>query len=279
MRRTLPVALALAALALAPGSQAQAPAPALSGERAHATVRALAALGPRVAGSAAERRAGRLVEARLRSLGYRVSVQEFPLPRGGSSRNVVGLSGEPVRAVVVAHLDGVSAGPAANDNGSGVAVMLELARALRGVDGVLVAALGAEERAETGSSLHLGSLRLLRGLSAAGRRRIGFAVSLDMVGVGSSLHVRGIEPAPNRSARLALAQARRLGARATYLRDPGFSDHAELSRGGVEAAWLQWREDACWHRACDRAGRVRPDRLAAAGELALASARTALGAR
>jgi aminopeptidase YwaD len=247
------------------------------GERAHETVEALSALGPRPPGSVAEARAGELVRSRFRALGYRVVVQPFPLPRGGTSRNVVALSPGPIRAVVVAHLDGVSEGPAANDNASGVAVLLEVARALRGERGVLLAALGAEERVETGSRIHLGSARLLRGFSRAGRRRIGIALCLDMVGVGERLHVRGIEAAPNRSARLALGRARTLGLRATYLPDPGWSDHAELSRGGVQAAWIQWREDACWHSPCDRPERVDPAKLAATTRLTLATVRAALG--
>jgi aminopeptidase YwaD len=273
--RTLAPLLALA-LVVVPAAAAEARSP---GERTLETVRAVSALGPRPAGSRAEAGAGRLVRARFRALGYRVLTQPFPLPRGGSSRNVVALARGPIRAVVVAHLDGVSAGVAANDNASGVAVMLEVARALRGRDGVLFAALGAEERVETGSRTHLGSARLLRGLSAAGRARIRFAVSLDMVGVGSRLHVRGLEAAPNRSSRLALARARTLGPPVTYLRDPGWSDHAELTRGGLPATWIQWREDACWHSSCDRPARVDPARLGATVALTLAAARAALAGR
>lgn len=263
----LRVALALA-LAASPSAQG------ISGERAHATVRAIASLGVRVAGSPNERRAGDLVAARLRSLGYRVVFQPFPLPRGGTSRNVVAVPPGPIRAVVTAHLDGVSEGPAANDNASGVGVLVELARELRGRTDVLFAALGAEERVETGSRAHLGSLRLVRGFSAAGKRRIRIAVNLDMVGVGTRLHVRGIEASPNRSARLLLAAGS-----ASYLRDPGHSDHAELTRAGLPAAWVQWREDACWHEACDRPERVRPARLAEAGRLTLRALTRALESR
>ena len=230
-----------------------------AGVRAKATVRALAALGPRPAGSAAERRASELVAVRLGRLGYRVVVQRFELPRGGTSQNVVGLTPGPIRHVVVAHVDGVRASPAANDNASGVAALLEIARERPA--GLLVAALGAEERVETGSTTHLGSARLLRGFSAAGRARIRLAVSLDMVGVGGTLAVRGVEPAPNRSARLLLSRARRLGVPAAYVRDPGHSDHAELTRGGLAAAWLQWRPDPCWHSPCDVPGRVSAARL------------------
>jgi Peptidase family M28 len=262
------VALALPASA---GSVEQ-----VDGLRAKRFARALAAMGPRPAGSATERRAARMVERELRALGYRVVIQRFPLPEGGFSQNVVGLGPGATRAIVVAHLDGVPAGPAANDNGSGVAAMLEVARGLRGKP-VLVAALGAEERAWTASKVHLGSARLMRGISAAGRRRIRVALSLDMVGVGWSFEVRGLEPAPNRSARVALAAGRSLGYRVVYHQDGGLSDHAEMTRGGLPAAWIEWRWDRCWHTACDTADRIVPAKVAAAARLALRAARRAVG--
>jgi len=177
-----------------------------------------------------------------------------------------------VRALVVAHLDGVHGTLAANDNASGVAVLLELAGVLRGRRDVMLVATGAEERVVTGSRNHLGSQRLLRGVSAAGRSRIRIALVLDMVGVGDRLHVRGIEESPNRSARLALAA----DGRATYLRDRGESDHAELARAGIPAAWIQWRDDDCWHEPCDRPSRVRAGRMVAAAQLAHAAVSRAL---
>ncbi len=256
------IAVLLVAVALAPGD--------FSGARAKQTVEEIAALGPRVAGSAPERRAADLVARRLRALGFRVVVQRFPLPDGRQSRNVVGLAPGPIRAVLTAHVDGVAAGPAANDNASGVATLLEAARVVGPRPGLLVAALGAEERRETGSCLHLGAMRLVRGFSAAGKRRIRVALNLDMVGVGTRLYVRGIEAEPNRSAR---------ATGLPYLRDPGHSDHAELTRNGLPAAWVQWRTDACWHRACDTAGRVRADRLAATGRLTVSVLRRALDSR
>ena len=269
------VALAVGGLATVAGSQ-PGPSPGL---RAKTTVARIAALGPRPAGSRAELRAASLVAAQLRGLGYRTLVQPFPLPRGGVSRNVVGVSAKPWRVVIVAHVDGVRAGPAANDNASGVAAMLEVARALRGRRGVLVAALGAEERVETGSPLHLGSARLLRGISRAGRRRIGLALSLDMVGVGPTLNVRGLESAPSRSPRVVLARSRALGRGASYRQDTGQSDHAELTRGGLPAGWVQWRWDPCWHSACDVASRVDARKLDAAIRLATAAAEAVLPRR
>ena len=248
-----------------------APAAETVGTRAERTVAAIAAFGPRAAGTPAEQRVAELVAARLHELGYEVEIQPVVLPRGGSSRNIVARTPGPARVVVVAHLDGVRAGPAANDNGSGVAVLLELARALRGQGGLLLAAVGAEERAETQSRLHLGSARLVESLSSADRKAIRLALALDMVGYGGTLNVRGLESAPNRSARLVLEHG------GLYLQDRGESDHAELTRAGIPAAWIEWREDPCWHAACDTADRVKPWKLGAAARLALAAIRDALG--
>ena len=269
---------ASAAAAAAATLVAATPASAyeVSGLRAKATVVKLASLGPRVAGSSNERRAGRIVAERLRGLGYRVVVQGVRLPDGDTSRNVIGRSPGPLRAVIVAHLDGVSGTVAANDNASGVAVMLEVARVLKGSQGVLVAALGAEERHETGSRLHLGSARLVRGLSRSERRSVRLALSLDMVGVGSTLNLRGLERRPNRSARLTLERARALGFRASYLRDAGVSDHAELTRAGVPAALFTWRWDRCWHEPCDRPRRVKAWKLQPVGRTVVAAVRAAL---
>jgi Iap family predicted aminopeptidase len=217
------------------------------------------------------------VRGELAALGYRVALRPFALPRGGRSRNVVARSAGPPRVLVTAHLDGVRAGPAANDNGSGVAALVEVARALRGRPGVVLAALGAEERVVTGSRRHLGALALLGDLPRAQRRGLRLVVNLDMVGVGARLHVRGLARRPARAAALLLDRARALRLPATYLADPsGQSDHAELTRAGLPAAWLEWRRDPCWHSACDRAGRVSAWRVAAAARLAVAGLRAAL---
>ena len=270
----------VASLCIAVAAAASAAQPAMahvSAPRAKALVERIAAAGPRVAGSPNEQRAAGIVAARFRELGLPVTIQTFRLPDGGTSRNVVARTDGPTRAVIVAHMDGVAEGPAANDNASGVATMLEVAAVLRNREGILFAALGAEERAETGSNLHLGSVRLLRALPRSVRPRMVLGVSLDMVGVGTTLNVRGIEARPNRSSRRLLATGRAIGLRPAYLRDSGVSDHAEMSRGGLPASLLTWRWDSCWHERCDRAARVSGAKLVAAARLTVASLRTALG--
>jgi Peptidase family M28 len=266
MRRLPLVAVLIAACWVAALAETP-PAAAFNGVMAKTWAGKLAALGPRPAGGANERRAGEIVRQRFVDLGYDVTVQRFALPEGGRSLNVVGRTPGPIRVIIVAHMDGMPWTRAANDNGSGVGVTLMLAQYLADKPGVLVAALGAEERRHTGAGWHLGSRKLTRSLTPAQKQGVRLALSIDMVGYGSVLNIRGLEASPNRSARLLLAAARRLGIRASYLRDTGQSDHDDLTRGGVPAAWVEWRWDPCWHMACDRIHRLKPYRLRAAGRV------------
>ncbi len=78
--------------------------------------------------------AGSYIESVLRQIGYAVMTQRFARD-GREVRNIeVELrgSGRPEEIVVVgAHYDSVMGAPGANDNGSGVAALLELARVMR----------------------------------------------------------------------------------------------------------------------------------------------------
>jgi hypothetical protein len=272
MRRLIGVTLIATLVALGTaGLAAAAPGP-----EAKTWAARIAALGQRPAGGLNELRASKIVKNRLAALGYNVNVQRFRLPNGRISRNVVGRTAGPVRVIIVAHMDGVHHTQAANDNASGVGVMLTVARLLASEDGVLVAAMGAEERMVTGSSWHLGSRRLTSSFSAAQKAGVRLALSVDMVGVGPTLNVRGLEGSPNRSARRLLNAARVRDIRATYLRDTGQSDHDDLTRGGIPAAWIEWRWDPCWHRPCDRISRLVPAKLGAVVRVVNVAAHAAL---
>jgi hypothetical protein len=268
------VATLLAAVALVSLPAASA---AIDGDRVKQFAGHIAHLGKsRVAGSGKEFQASAMVKRKFTSFGYETTRQTFPLPNGDTSRNVIGRTPGTLRVVIVGHMDGVWNTRAANDNGSGTAGVVEVARELAGEQGVLVAALGAEEREVTGSSLHLGSDKLVRSLSAAERDSIRLVVSLDMIGVGNVLNVRGLESSPNRSARKLINAADRIGYRVSYLQDPGVSDHAEFTRAGVPATLLTWRWDVCWHEPCDEAYRLVPKKLKKASRLALVAAREVL---
>lgn len=276
MRRRLS-ALAVASLAAALAVPT-ASAAVVDGKRAKKFVYALSANGHRVAGTPNERRGAWLVGQRFRKFDLPVTIQKFPLPNGRNSRNVIAKTGGPVRVLIVAHMDSVRAGPGANDNGSGVAAMLEVANVLKETEGIWFAALGAEEREMTGSHLHLGSDRLVRSIPRIVRPQIVLALSLDMVGYGPTLNIRGLEASPNRSARRAINRARALGYGPSYLRDSGVSDHAEMTRGGIPAALVTYRWDPCWHLSCDRPARVVPRKMGNAARLTIAAIRKALDA-
>ena len=99
-------------------------------DRAMRHVRRLAGrIGVRLRATRGERRGASYVAKKLRAYGYRVRVPTFSVD-GRTSRNVVARwPGSRRRAIVIgAHIDSVRGSPGANDNASGVAVMLELAR-------------------------------------------------------------------------------------------------------------------------------------------------------
>lgn len=269
------LAVVTAVVVLAPGPSASAAT--IEGLRAKRFAGELTALGEsRVAGSRKEYLASGIIKRKLEEFGYAVERQRFRLPDGDISRNVLARTPGTIRVVIVAHMDGVYNTVAANDNASGVAGMVEIARALKDIPGLLVAALGAEEREVTGSQYHLGSRRLVRSMTRAELDAIRVVVSLDMIAVGTVLNVRGLESSPNRSARKLLRTAKALGYNASYLQDSGVSDHAEFTRAGVPATLLTWRWDSCWHQPCDRLHRLEPKKLKKAARLTMIAAREVL---
>ncbi len=110
---------------------------------------------PTVAPEALERAAG-YIHTTLEAWGYAVTPQWFDF-RGQEFRNLVatrpGVRQPEARILVVAHYDTVEASPGANDNGSGVAVLLEAARVLQTVPfdrTVQFVAVNLEERQQEG---------------------------------------------------------------------------------------------------------------------------------
>ena len=111
--------------------------------------------------------------------------------RRGTSVNVIaepaGFDPRRPHRLVVAHLDTIPVAPGAEDNASGVSVMLELARmaaAERPALPTRFIAFGAEEPRGPGDALHhFGSQQLVADTSRAERDAIDGVVSLDRVGV------------------------------------------------------------------------------------------------
>jgi aminopeptidase YwaD len=243
-----------------------AAAPAPSATEAQAFAVALARAGARPAGSVAEARAHRRVEARFRAAGLRVGHERFAVPGHGASRDVIGIRDGAGRCLVVAmaHADTVPPAPGADDNASGVGTLVALAPALAAGPApacdVWLVATGAEERPYTGQPDHLGASALVRRLRRTGRLRdVRLALSLDEVGRGRSLDLRSTARAPRAAVeRRVLSAGRRAGVSVRWVRDAGLgnSDHRELALAGVPAAKLGVPDEPCRHTACDT-----PDRL------------------
>ena len=169
--------------------------------------------------------------------------------------------------VFSAHLDSVPAGPGANDNGSGSAVVLELAHELAQRNPserpmtLRFALFGAEELGLDGSQYYVANL------SDTERQALRADINLDMVGVGDQWRFGG----SNELVQLALGAANDLGQRALPLNGPlsGASDHASFLAAGVPAVFLYRVEDPNYHTAGDVAALVDPDALGQAGTIAL----------
>lgn len=167
--------------------------------------------------------------------------------------------------LVGAHHDTVPGAPGANDNASGTANVLELARAFAadGLDaGLCFATFGAEE-----SGLH-GSAALAQRLQAAGQLPRAM-INLDVTGGGGTIELIGTDSLVALGAQLAAQQ----GSAARPARQPAFSgsDHQSFARLGVEVLYLTSGDFSAIHTPEDTADRIDPDGLDRIGDLAYAA--------
>lgn len=149
-------------------------------------------------------KAARYIEATLASYGHSVGRQEFFFDdRAVRNIDVViepraGIA-DPEVVVVGAHYDSVAGSPGANDNGSGVAAVIELARLLRDRAGVgakrIRLVLFVNEEPPYFKSEDMGSLHYARAL-AERRERVVAMYSLETIGFYSSAPGSQRYPAP-----------------------------------------------------------------------------------
>jgi aminopeptidase YwaD len=261
--RTSIAALVLAALAgtsQAPGAQAPAPYRAalhLSGK-----------IGTRPAAGRGEARAQRYVASQFQAAGLAVAVDKFRVPGKGISRNVVGELETPASClqIVMGHVDSGPDGPGANDNASGVGVLVALAAKLKSLDppcDVWLASTGAEERGYTHAANHLGAAALVGRVKQLGRASdLRFAYDNDEVGRLGRFWLRSPVAAPRVGVEGAiLAAARRAAVTVRWVRDEGTgnSDEREFNLAGLGSAVLEgWHaREPCRELPCDRPGRVQ----------------------
>jgi hypothetical protein len=248
------------------------------------TIRFLADdIGPREATSGEFRRAAQWVEREFEASGYTVQRQRLRVPAGnswgvdvpeGATWNVVatkpGFDASDAHLVVGAHLDTVPQAPGAEDNASGVSVVLELAR-LSSVQEtrlpVVFVAFAAEEPRGDGDALHhFGSTAMVDRLSGAEQRATRAMVSLDRIGVGTVVPVctGGLGPPGVRAALLRVAE--RLEIPASRCLNTS-SDHWSFEKAGMRAARVGGTSYAGYHSAGDVPSVVDPAQVQRVGRL------------
>ena len=200
--------------------------------------------------------------------------------RARASNVIADLPGRKSGVVLLgAHLDSVASGPGINDNGSGSALVLEVARQarrlhLRPKHGLRFAFWGGEEIGLVGSTSYAQSL------SAKQRREILDVLNFDMVGspnFGRIVYSGEGEPAG--SVRIENAFRAYFAARGLPVEEEsldGSSDHTAFAQAGIPVGGLftgadeekttasaqrfggsaNHPFDACYHKACDTVANV-----------------------
>ena len=191
-----------------------------------------------------------------------------------TSGNVVAtLAGSSDEMVVLgAHYDSVADGPGANDNASGTATVLELARTLPAAElpaTIRIVLFGAEEIGLVGSRYYVDSLSMQE------RERIVSMLNFDMVGVGEQPMVGGTDDLVQLAQEIAGEQGVQVGELGSDL--DGRSDHAPFLEAGVPTLFFHRLDDPRYHTAGDRSEYVEAEGIDVAGRLALAAARGSSG--
>ncbi len=189
------------------------------------------------------------------AVSVRLSVDATSEQRTGQNIVATKPGASPDAIIFGAHYDSVESGPGANDNASGVASLLELARLAR--PGALTQrfmAFGAEELGLYGSGSYVSTL------TPQERLQVKAMVSLDMVGVGNRMRFGGDRQLVDAG----LAIAGGLGIQALALEGgaAGGSDHTSFTSAGIPAALLTYTVgndlDPRYHTAEDKADFVEP---------------------
>jgi hypothetical protein len=250
-----------------------------------AAVRHLAGgIGPRHATSPAFHRAVRWLAGQLRDAGYDVRLERFRVPGGnswgvpvsaGRSVNVVATPPgfDPLRPhlLVGAHLDTVPSSPGAEDDASGIGVLLMVGDVLSAWGGrlpVVLVGFGAEEpRGLTDADHHYGSRAYVAALTPAERRAVRGMLALDRVGVGD------VVPVCSAGDDAARAQVLRAGRRAgvpMLACENRSADHWSFVEQGMPGVRIGGTSYAAYHSPSDLPGVVNPAQLRRTARLVLA---------
>ncbi len=226
-------------------------------------------IGVRVRATEGERLGARYIKKEFERLGYNVHVQKFSVD-GGTSRNVVAWWPDARRypIVVGGHMDSVPTSPGANDNASGVAVVLEIARLARGTRqaGFLrFVAFGAEEYGSDGRH-HVGSEIFVDRLGPKGRRKLGGMVSVDMVADGRPLIIGNSGISEDVLARYLYRRVDKANVAVEYRTLCDCSDNGPFEQAGIPASFMWSGDEPNYHDDSDTVANMSPRDLERTGK-------------
>lgn len=255
-RLALLVAFLMVFAALSLGA---APASAPYGVDAMGMVKKLESFGPRVAASKQEQKAAEYIMAQFKAYGLKPELQPFNYVLADEktkrkstyrSANVVAhIAGKTQQQVIVgAHYDSVKVGKGADDNASGVAVLLETAKriAKSGVKPhftLVFVAFGAEEVGLNGSNSYVD------GMTQKQIEGTVVMINLDSLIAGDDLNVYGDfgKEGVYRDLALSYAKAHRLPLTTNPGHNPelpkgttgDWSDHAPFKAAGIQHVYFE----------------------------------------
>ena len=220
-------------------------------------------IGARVAGSGEERAAADFISHTFRGMGYQTAFQEFETPDGKPSRNVLATKADtfPDRFLVVgAHYDSAKDTPAANDNASGVGLMIEAAIALSGIYlPVVYVAFGSEEGSHAGSKHFVSALSsppVVMGM-----------INLDAVGVDAGMEIGCYGDVDPWLATHCQATAEFLGFEMSDCHFGGKSDYASFSDAGIPVACFARTDQPTAHTPEDNMSAISASAMAQIGQV------------
>lgn len=249
------------------------PPPTFDTARAMEHIRHLANdVGNRSAGTEGETKAVEYIESVFRAAGYSVSRREFRRYNGTMSPNVIARSAEADYSkgyiVVGGHYDTVVGTVGANDNASGIAVVLTLAEALKGHPAAVeFIGFGAEEYPPSRAEHLVGSRAYATALIDPSIIRA--MLSIDMVGAGPSVLIVTGRGGPAALSGEIADDAEPLGIPYQVTTEGSFSDHVAFTERGIPAAWLWAGNHPTLHKPSDVFSVVMTEEVDRTGRVAL----------
>jgi alkaline phosphatase isozyme conversion protein len=208
-------------------------------------------IGSRVYGTSGETAAKEYIEEQFEQMGYVPQVQPFTFTKRGtdySSANVIAYkAGKSSKQVIVgAHYDSVATGNGADDNASGVGVMLEVADVLKNIStpySIVFVAFGAEEGGLNGSNFYANQMTADDIENTVGM------INLDSLAVGDKMYVHGSADVAGfiRDQALNIAEKKKLDIGINPGLNPDYpagttgdwSDHAPFNKLGIPFAYFE----------------------------------------